>query len=258
MKRYWQLFLSNIEIITAAILSVVAAGYGLFGGSQAQTVMLAAIAVTLGLLAYGIVRDRVAREELLSTVKQLQKPRVGEILKVRNAYTPLSDTISQATSICFVGPSLINIFSQWVGYLHHTKLNDHGAKIQALLLDPNSSALDSAAQCMNETSEDIRRDIERSINRIEALLKDNGVKKGSIELRLMSASPNLSMVLIDPDKENGRLFVEFIGYHSRLHTRPHLELTRKHDQEWYEYFLKQYQDLWDDSKSHLSSGDSRS
>jgi hypothetical protein len=74
------------------------------------------------------------------------------------------------------------------------------------------------------------------------------IKEGTIELRQMQVNPNYSMVLIDPDKPNGKIFIEFIGYQMRLHDRPHIELTRQHDREWFEKYLLQYHALWQHSQ----------
>ncbi len=262
LKRLGQSFLKNLDTIIAVLFSAIAAIYGLFGVgqtqasiNQAQAVILTAIAISLGLLAVGIIRDREAREKLASEIRQMQeKPSVAAVFKDRNTYAPLNETIASASHICFLGPTLINVFSQWAGYLYFTKLNEHGARLQFILLNPNSSVLESTAEIMNEPPENFRKDIDRSVNRVESMLRDEGIQNGSLELRLMSANPNMSMVLIDPDKPNGKIFVEFIGYHSRLHTRPHIELTRKQDKEWYEYFLQQYRELWEHSTSHLSGG----
>jgi hypothetical protein len=149
-----------------------------------------------------------------------------------------------------MGPSLITIFSQWTGYLYYTKLIEHGASIQALILDPSSSALESTSRCMNENVETLRQEIEGTILRVRSICQESDAEfKGSFELRLMPVHPNYSIVLIDPDKP-GKMFIEFIGYHSRLHTRPHIELTRQHDREWFEYFLGQYEELWRSSPVH--------
>jgi hypothetical protein len=255
MKQFGILALKNFDSLLAIVISVVAAILSVFGGSQSY--LLSAIAGILGLLAYGLIKDRMSRDDLLKQVQQLKsKPSVREILKVRIDYAPITETIISAQDIYFMGPSLISIFSQWAGYLQHTKLNEHGATIHAIILDPNCSAIDSAAMCMTEPSENLLNDINRSMLHVKSMLQNkfgDSVKKGSIELRLMQVNPNYSMVLIDPDKPNGKIFVEFIGYQSRLHTRPHIELNRQYDEEWFEYYLSQYRALWENSSVHLTS-----
>lgn len=253
MKKFGTFILSNLDTLLAIAISMVAAIFGVFGGNV--SFLISAIAGTLGLLAYGLIKDRIARENLLRQLQQLNnKTSVSDILKDRNAYVPLNETLDAAKHICLVGPSLINLFSHWKGYFYFTKLNEHGATIHAITLDPDCSAIESTAKCMNEPVDNLRLEIKNALLSVESMLRDEyGVKKGVIELRLMQSNPNYSMVLIDPDKPNGRMFVEFIGYHSRLHTRPHIELTRQRDKEWFDYFFSQYLALWDHSKVHLTS-----
>jgi hypothetical protein len=100
----------------------------------------------------------------------------------------------------------------------------------------------------------LRHQIEGTILSVRSMLQEeNRGRAGSIELRLMDVNPNYSLVLIDPDKPDGKMFIEFIGYHSRLHTRPHIELIRQRDKEWFEYFVSQYDELRQNSTVHLST-----
>lgn len=251
MKRFGIFVLSNLDTLVAIAICVLVAILGIFGSGQ--SVVLPAVAGVLGLLAYGLIRDRIAREDLLKEIRQFKSPfNAGEILKDRKSYCPLTETIDSAQLICFVGPSLVNIFSQYAGYLQHTKLTKHGAALQAIILDPNCSAIESTAVCMSDRIDNLRQDIENTVLRVRTMLQD-GIGMGSIELRLMQVNPNYSLVLVDPYKSCGKLFIEFIGYHSRLHTRPHIELTRQHDKEWFEYFVSQYDELWQNSGVHLAS-----
>jgi len=252
MTKLWRILLNNLDTSLAVILSIVAAIYGVFGGST--TVLLSAIASTLGLLAYGIIRDRTARDELLAEVRRFQqRPSAELFFKDRSAYGPLQETLSSARHICFLGPSVVTIFSQCTGYLIGEKLNRHGATIQVLLLDPDSPAVDWTAAWITELiPENLCRDIERTLSYVEWMIA-YGIKAGSIEVRLMRVIPNYSMVLIDPAEPNGRMFVEFIGYRSELTARPHIELQRKRDGEWYKYYYQQYCRLWEESQTRLTS-----
>jgi len=249
MKKIGTFVLNNLDTLLAIAISVVAAILGVFGGSQ--SFLLSAMAGVLGLLAYGLIRDRIAREDLLKQVQQLKsKPRVGDIFKDRNAYTPLNVKIASAQYICFVGPSLTSIFSELAEYFCSKKLGEHEAIIHAIILDPDCSAIESTAKCLNEPVENLRKDINYTISRVQSMQQgEYGImKKGAIELRQMQANPNYSMVLTDPDKPNGKMSIEFIGYHTRFHDRPHIDLTRQHDREWFEYFLSQYHALWQHSQ----------
>jgi hypothetical protein len=258
IKKLWQLILNNLDTALAILFSIVAAVFGIFG--IFQYALLPAIAGTLALLAISVIRDRKARDALVIQVKKLdgtlhsiqERPGAELFFFDRSVLRPLHETIANAHEIYIMGPTLINVFSQWGKYFYFEKLNKHRASIKILLIDPNCLAIDVAAKCLNEPSEHVRQDIERSLSYIEQMLKD-GVHGGSIEARVMQAYPNFGMVLIDPDDPDGCIFVEFIGYHSLLEDRPHIELTRKYDPKWYEYFSKHLYELWGDSEVRFKS-----
>ncbi len=219
------------------------------------------ILAILGLLATSELIERLRKirfieENTTKTLEVVQKIVLGhsaeEFLRDRRAYKPLQETLAPARQIFFLGPSLVNIFSQWSGFLQHEKLNKHGAIIQALLLDANCAAVTSAAQYMGETVEAVRRDIEHTLSEIEIIVK-SGIRAGSIEARTISFNTNFSMLILDPEESDGKVFVEFIGYNTRLYVRPHIELTRQRDGIWYDYFLHEYNKLWRDSQIKLTS-----
>lgn len=172
----------------------------------------------------------------------------------RSGYVPFNDLTASAQTICLVGPSLVNLFNQWSTYFHDLKLNQHGATIQAIILDPQSSAVKSAADCVSQSPDTIKNEIKNTKLLVDSILKNNGgLKKGKLELRTLSTYVNFSMVLVDPDMPNGKIIVEFIGYHAGLHNIPHVELTRSKDKEWYQFFLQQYKELYRDSKVALAN-----
>lgn len=255
MRTFGTSVVRNLDAVLAIVMSAAAATLGVFGGSQGF--LLSAIAGVLGLLAYGFIRDRSAREELLGCVHDLQRrPAAADVLKDRHAFGAFPDAVATAQHVCLVGPSLVNIFSQWAGYLLSTKLNEHGAQIDALVLDPTSPALESIAQCLLEPPDGLRKDIDVTLQRVKGMVGGEyggGVTKGLLNLRLLRSYPNYSMVVIDGDKANGRIVVEFIGYQSRLHARPHVELTRERDRVWFDHYLAEYRALWRDAVPHASS-----
>lgn len=244
----------NIDVYLTILICAVVVIVDLFGVVQ-PGIITAVILLTLSLLSFGALTTRKTLGELNTTIQRIEDGQGAEaFFKDRNAYAPLPETTALARQIYFAGPTLINLFSQWAGYFQFEKLNKQGATIQAILLDPDSPAIASAAKCINEPPENVRKDIERTLSYIEIMVKDED-RAGSIEARLMSAYPNFGMVLIDPDEPNGRMFVEFTGYCTRIHTRPHIELTRQRDGVWYEYFLQQYRKLWEDSQVRPTSQD---
>lgn len=231
----------NLDVYIGELFLIVLGALSLF---QLQLVTALTLG-TLALLLQGTLSTRRTLGNVNQSIQTFKRGQSAEaFLKDRDAYSPLKETIVVARKICLIGPTLINIFSSASKQVN-IKLQQ-GAVIQVLLLNPASPAVDSAAQCMNEPIENLRRDIERTLLYVEDWFRI-GIGKGSFEVRLMSAHPNFSMVLIDPEEPQGRMILEIIGYHGGLTERPHIELTRERDGRWYEYFLQQYHKLWEDS-----------
>ena len=251
----------NLDIYITIPLAVVVAIWGILGLPQTTTPIVSA--ATLGALAVvlgGILQNRKSNHDLQALIANLREAQTGEIkgsdyLRSRNEYASLSDSVATAKHIYFMAPTLVNIFAQWHSYLHDEKLNKDGAVIQAIFFDPDSASIESAAKCVREPADNVRRDVERGLSYIKLII-DKGVKNGSIEARTNVVFANFSMVLIDPDEAHARIFVEFKGYGKPFHSRPHIELTRKRDGEWYEHFLDQYNLMWRDSQPKYNSQNS--
>jgi len=254
MKTVWKFFVDNLDTLLAVALSIVAAVLGVFGGIQFQNQLLSAIAATLGLLAYALIRERNSRANLLKMIEGLRPDYgAGAFLKDRSSYVPFDRLIESAQYVGLVGPSLVNLFLPWKDYFQTTKLEAHGAEIQAAIIDPDSPIVESAAACINISPEGLRQEIQNTLIQANSILeKQRTTQRGTFELRLLKANPNYSMILIDPDKPHGTILVEFIGYHAGLHKRPHIELHKERDGAWYEHFLEQYRELLENGNTYLS------
>jgi hypothetical protein len=71
---------------------------------------------------------------------------------------------------------------------------------------------------------------------------------GKLEYRLAPYNPGFSLLIVDPDGKDGRLTVEFFGFHNQLiDERMHILIERRTSQYWFEYWEKQYEIMWDAS-----------
>ncbi|MGD2250326.1 MAG: hypothetical protein PVF58_18155 [Candidatus Methanofastidiosia archaeon] len=201
-------------------------------------IITAAILMVLILLSYETLKTRKA----LSGIEYSQGAQA--FLKDRHALKPIPERIAGAHDIRFCGISLINILQQYGDHLREEVLNGGGVHIQLLVIDPDcKEAVEVAARCTDREPDQIKREIEMSISIIKGRV-NKGVNKGVIELGLMKIAPSYSMVLVDPKRSRGKILVEFIGYSPDPTKRPHIMLTRQVDCPWYDYFLKQYENLW--------------
>src|SRR6266496_1897935 len=151
LKKLWTQFISNPDSSLVILISIFAAFYGLFSN---QSLLLTAISGTVGLVAYGMIKDRNARDELLKQIQLLKEsPSVGAVLLDRDQYIPFRELTASARKICLVGPTLVFLFNDFSDYFRDIKLSKHGATIQAIILDAESSEVEYADKCIDMTIE---------------------------------------------------------------------------------------------------------
>lgn len=236
----------HLTIIVAIIIVVLD-----IGGIVNSDVITSAILLVLGLLAFSNLSIRKTLEPLGIAVQNIQNSvSAKSILKSRNEYPPFQVLIEKARTVCFVGTSSINIASQWGAYLYQEKIVKQKANVQFLLLDPDSPDATLSAKAVQSQPEDVRADIVRALSILNTMATNQASDGGKLEIKLSKYAPKFAMTLIDPFESNGKIYIEFIGYGtSPIHKRPHIELNRIEDGEWYEYFLFQYQQIWNDAKN---------
>jgi hypothetical protein len=132
-RKLWTQVISNLDSSIAIVISIFAAFYGLFNNDSP---LLAAISGALGLVAYGMIKED------------------------RDAYISFKDLTASAHRIYLVGPTLVTLFNRFSDYFRDTKLRGHGATIQAIILNPQSSAVESAANCLDQPLDKIKAEIE--------------------------------------------------------------------------------------------------
>lgn len=81
-------------------------------------------------------------------------------------------------------------------------------------------------------------------------------KTGILEVRLLSYAPSFGMTSIDPKHKDGIVFVEVYPHKFGFRTPPTFDLTPDRDQDWYDYFVEQFDQMWNaatpwNPKTHL-------
>jgi len=119
-----------------------------------------------------------------------------------------------------------------------------------LFLDHNSDAtkLWDNAQRVHTTT----KDIETSLQVVENLMKAQHTN-GKCEVRLSKVYLPFSPVIVDGQKDSGRMIVEILVYKRSLPDRPHFYLTKRKDEKWFRFFVSQFESLWQDSSVRENS-----
>lgn len=264
MKKALKFVLANIDTLVAILVSILATIFGVFGGNQ--ILLLAGISATLAILAAGLIRDRLNREALGEQIAELKRslPDRPSALTFFTITSNVNARFQQATLIDLCGVTLTNTINKQFPILRERI--EAGAKVRILLVDPTSQAIEMSAQRSTnpKDTEYYRRRLESSFSDLTYLYKfiedikldKKASKVGSLSVRLLSYAPSFGMTNIDAKKKNGIVYVEVFPHKFGFKTHPSFELTLENDQAWYDYFVEQFEQMWDtaqpwDSKSFM-------
>lgn len=170
-------------------------------------------------------------------------------LRSRSDFIPFSQRVEGARKIYILGISCEAMITYQSSILID-KLKD-SCEVRFILLDPQSKAVEARSVGLFSATkpEILRNDINRTLEQLCELKKQKN--KGSLKIRLTNYIPSYGIVIIDPDKNKGLIIVELYPFLTRYCDRPHFEL-KKTDGKWYDYFLNQYNSLWDASSDYLN------
>lgn len=247
MKRLWPFILHNFDNLLVIAISIFAAVFGL----SAQAGLLAAISATLGLLAYGTIRDRMARETLEKEIKGLQQA-VSVIdsqfldsgqFRSRAQLARPEELAPTALEIATNGVSGITLIVNHLGFFEQRM--KAGCKLRFILLDPNSTAME-AWNLLSKVSTSAA-DVRNALEILKGLIQLEKAK-GRCEVRLSKVIPPFSMLIMDPDSDNGLMIVEFYTYKTNLTDRPHVKLRRAQNRHWFDFFRAQFEQIWAESE----------
>lgn len=163
---------------------------------------------------------------------------LDRVLLDRQSYTPLRDFIQGAKVLWIYGPSAVNVLRESASI---KAVLDHGGEVRVMLQDPDEAASMGILRQQLDKNNNLDHDIKGSLFTLERM-KD----WGRIEYRLAPYNPGFSLLIVDPDGKDGRLTVEFFGFHNPLiDERMHVLIERRSSQYWFEYWEKQYEIMWD-------------
>ena len=68
-----------------------------------------------------------------------------------------------------------------------------------------------------------------------------------VQIRTTTVLPTLSILIVNPNSHRAKLRVSLHVYRGALNKRPYFEMSRHEQPEWYSFFARMYDDLWDQS-----------
>jgi hypothetical protein len=253
----------NLELYLVLTIAAVILGADILGISSISIFFEIVLAV-LALLVYNAIDQRHTQEELekqLNSIEQqlqenqsiimqnmsdinsmLKKNATFNMVRDRSQLVDIEEMAAGATEIAAAGITLVSIVTP--RYDFFTQKAREGCKLRFLLLDPDSLAAQvwNSGQRIITTSEDNAT----TLKTLQRLMQNKGLK-GKCEVRLTQFQLPFSIVITDPDKDQGRMNVEFLAYKTSLPRRPHIHLSRRESEKWFKFFSNQFEQLWSDA-----------
>jgi hypothetical protein len=219
----------HLEAYALFLVTVTLTVVGLVGDLPdrvVQPVILAALAFLIFWTT--AVRERASGAASLDTV-----------LLDREAYGSFAELLEGATEVWMYAPTGVNVL------LRHTAdirrwIQRGGTSARMVILDPSSPGVE-ASRAQLDQSTDLDSALVASlatVSRLDAL--------DDFELRLLGVNPGFSLVVLDPRRVGGRLFVEFHGFQDdSIGDRMHLEIRRSQSLHWFEYWVGRFEAIWE-------------
>jgi len=217
--------------------------------------LITAILGIVGLLALSELTERYRR---LSTIDKTTK-QVWELLRNRLTDRPSAlaffhklpdlDSYVQGTNqIDLCGVVLTSAINRQLSNLRDQLIQ--GAKIRILLIDPNSPAAVTAESRNEEpTSNYYRTKLDSTFGDLAYLhqiqVKLGQTAKGSFEVRLIPYAPSFAIYSFNAHRSTARLIVEVYPHVTGWGETPVFDLMPGRDGKWYEYFVEQFEHMWE-------------
>jgi len=252
MKKLVRFSLENFDTIVAIAVSLFAAVFGIFGGNQIA--LLAGIATTLGLLAYGIIRDRAARDVLGSniqrletTIKSISTGKISADLFFINRAkaVPLPEFLrSGQESLDIMGTSLVSIGTIYSAILR--ELKEKGGKVRIIVSNPDNLILQeflAMRYLETENAAILESQVRTALSGLLPLI-GRSQRGGSVDVKVVDFIPPFSYVGMDTKKRTGKIQIEYVLHRAGLGRNPIFFLDSADDVYWFGEFQEQFELLW--------------
>lgn len=230
----------TLDLWILVFASVIFTALGTTGIADVQTLSSVVLAL-LALLALSQLRGRQEMRSLVSTWKRTRTslfesefPSKYYEARARASHSYRFSGMSMARTLPVVKADLIRV------------LGNNGS-VRILLPDPANSelmAMVAASRRFDETAEGAAASIRQTVEEAKRL---GGMGVGSVDVRLTSLLPRLSMNVIDAEQPNALVMVQMYQIAPIAEPGPIFVLTPA-DEPWFAHFLGEFDRLWAHAK----------
>ncbi len=243
--------LKNILILLIIILALVGAIFPDFlqklGFSSDQVILalLAGLAVDTLIERIGYLERIEANIASLENKVELRVS-ADNVFRIRDEMDAFLPWLRECEEMWISGRDLMNLLNHYSKHIQQAA--ESGKKFRFLIIDPDEPALmnvvaASSALSLNGLSR------EKTVRQAFDILKRMVNSTPNIKAKLVNWVPIHSYLIVDGQKENGRMRVEMFGYKIGAGERLHVTLTRAADSRAFDHHFKQFKGIWKDAKS---------
>jgi hypothetical protein len=180
---------------------------------------------------------------------------VDELFADRSAYDspPLPALLASATQLWVFGPSAINILSpQNCEAIRQNVLRKGGGDVRIAVLDPDNEAAVALAVTQLDQSllypvQGFRPSLATSVELLRTMARWQVA--GTFRYGYLDYNPGFSLVAVNALHADGRVIVELHGFRNEsTGSRMHFTLTRRDSARWYQYWIGQFEQIWEASR----------
>jgi len=230
----------NLDIYITLIVAIVIAVMNLLGNTP-KSVLDSLILAVLALLVSSALGVRHRLENLKQQIFQTTK---GIDFKDRRQQheVPFDKRFADAKNIDLHGYSLNSLVASYLGFLNEKAAT--GCKMRIILLDPESTT-PQIVSYLTEAGSLLTNDIQRSVEGLKNLLSTRNV-----EIRFTTTPTPFGLAIKDSKKANGSVDVDLYAYRVSALDRPKIIISKEIDKHWYEFFVQQFEKLWEDARPY--------
>jgi hypothetical protein len=170
----------------------------------------------------------------------------SSVIRRRATLPPLEEFFEKATTISVAAVSGLGLVNHFRGLLEQQLRQ--GKMLRVLLLDlEKRDALATWDRLSNPPMIDPEDDIKSGVRQFSALAGLPGLP-GRCEVKLFDTVFPYSLIMCETSDKRGIVQVEMHAYRRAPEDRPNLLLSSEVDSHWYEFFSRQFNDAWNNSK----------
>ena len=212
------------------------------------TIVTSAILAALALLAFNLLANRRTEQELQQWLRQAVQHNFQ--YRLSEIFVPFGEKVQerrqrlgQADHVWILSRTCRRV---WADNEEELQTVSKRGGLKLLFLDPADGALGMVAKSavwdQPGDGQRLKSEVEHFIQLLKLVQERLSLDK--LEIRLIDYLPAWTLILIDPDKDDGVIYVELATFRSSSYKRPSFIVDSRTDHTLFEQFRDDFKEMW--------------